>query len=79
MFCVIFRVVRETLQQFKSSEDWKVTAQALAALQESAEMYIVQFLEDSYLCTLHRQRITLAPKDMALVKILRGVNDPGRN
>lgn len=57
--------------------DWRITPEALGALQESAEVYITQMFEDSYLCTIHRGRITLQANDMQLVKYLRGPSDPG--
>lgn len=55
--------------------DWRITPEALAALQESAEMFIVQLFEDSYLCTSHRGRVTLQVNDMQLVRYLRGPAD----
>lgn len=69
------RLVREIFLKFKP--DARLTPSAIGCLQESAEMYIVQLLEDSYKCTLHRQRITLGPSDIQLVRILRGLRDPG--
>lgn len=75
LLLTFFRCVREALCMYKT--DWRVTPQALMALQESCETYLVQLLEDSYICTLHRNRLTLAVKDMYLVKYLRGPRDPG--
>lgn len=49
----------------------RITPDALKALQESSEMYTVQFLEDSYLCSLNRDRVTLSVKDVKLAKYLR--------
>ncbi|XP_063709856.1 uncharacterized protein LOC134838288 [Culicoides brevitarsis] len=65
------RVVRETLQQYGPA-DVRVTAQALSALQEAAEIYITQFFEDSLRLALHAKRVTLMPRDMDLVRFLRG-------
>lgn len=76
-YFIYFRVIREIMQQYGAGDAWRISSQALSALQESAESYITQFMEDSYACTLHRNRITLAPKDMSLVKFLRGVRDSG--
>ncbi|XP_070578239.1 uncharacterized protein [Ptychodera flava] len=45
---------------------------ALFALQEAAESYLVGVFEDSYLCAIHAKRVTLMPKDIALAKRLRG-------
>ncbi|XP_055606959.1 histone H3-like [Uranotaenia lowii] len=64
------RVIREVLlEQFRS--DMRVTAECLNCLQEAAEIYLVQLMEDSYRCTLHRDRLTLMPKDMQLAIYLR--------
>lgn len=52
-------------------ESYRITPQALNALQESLEMYLTQFFEDAYSCTLHRGRLTLTPKDMQLISFLR--------
>lgn len=57
--------------------DWRVQSEALRALQESAEVYLIQLFEDSYLCTAHRKRMTLEVRDIHLVKYMRGARDPG--
>ena len=36
------------------------------ALQEAAEVYLVQLLEDSNLCAIHAKRVTIQPKDIQL-------------
>lgn len=54
-----------------SRESMRVTGQALAAMQTSAEAYLTQLMEDSYLLTLHRQRVTLVPRDMQLTLYIR--------
>lgn len=58
-------------RSFGSHDDWRFTKQALLALQDSAESFIVQLLEDSYLCTYHRGRVTLIIRDMILARMLR--------
>lgn len=65
------------MNDIKSSGDWRITSESLSALQESAETYLIQLFEDSYACTVHRNRLTLAVKDIWLAKYLRGPNDPG--
>ncbi|XP_035915954.1 histone H3-like centromeric protein HTR12 [Anopheles stephensi] len=64
------RVIREILSEY-SSRAMRVTPEMLYCLQEAAEIYLVQLFEDSYRCTMHRDRITLMPKDMQLACILR--------
>ena len=48
---------------------WK--AEALHALQEAAEAYIVSLLEDTHLIALHTRRVTVFPRDLALVRRIR--------
>ena len=43
-------------------------SQAIFALQETAEAYIVWFLDDTNLCAIHAKRKTITPKDMYLVQ-----------
>ncbi|XP_053673604.1 uncharacterized protein LOC128723862 [Anopheles nili] len=64
------RVIREILAEY-SHQHLRVTVEMLICLQEAAEVYVVQLLEDSYRCTTHRGRVTLIPKDMQLALRLR--------
>ncbi|EDW72017.1 uncharacterized protein Dwil_GK10722 [Drosophila willistoni] len=62
------RLVREILQYNSSETDaYRMTASALEALQQSSEMFLVQRFQDAYLLTMHRQRVTLEVRDMALM------------
>lgn len=47
-------------------------ANALEAVQEAAEAYLVHLIEDAYLCALHAKRVTLMPRDIQLALRLRG-------
>ena len=68
------RVVREQFMKWYSGaggvERWQ--AEALLALQEAAESYLVQLFEDAYLCAIHAKRVTLARKDIQLARRIRG-------
>lgn len=64
------RVIREILSEYTQTA-LRVTPDMLFCLQEAAEIYLVQLFEDSYRCTLHRDRATLMPKDMKLACLLR--------
>lgn len=64
------RVIREILAEY-SCRALRVTPDMLFCLQEAAEIYLVQLFEDSYRCTIHRDRVTLIPKDMQLACLLR--------
>ncbi|XP_063708945.1 histone H3-1-like [Culicoides brevitarsis] len=65
------RLVREVLHEYAPA-DTRITPQALLALQESSEIYLTQFFEDSLRLAIHAKRVTVMPRDMDLVKFLRG-------
>lgn len=64
------RLIREVLMQH-NGKGMRITVQCLVCLQEAAEIYAVQVIEDAYRCTQHRDRVTLTPKDMQLALMLR--------
>ena len=64
------RVVREIAQEYKS--DLRFQSQAVLALQEAAEAYLVGLFEDTNLCAIHAKRVTIMPKDMQLARRIRG-------
>ena len=41
-------------------------------LQVAAEAYLVQLFEDTQLAAVHAKRVTIMPKDMQIVKRIRG-------
>lgn len=49
---------------------WK--ADALLALQEATEAYLVRLFEDSNLCAIHAKRVTIMAKDIHLARRIRG-------
>merc|ERR1711890_88858 len=64
------RLVREIAQEFKS--DLRFQSQAVLALQEAAEAYMVGLFEDTNLCAIHAKRVTIMPKDIQLARRIRG-------
>ena len=64
------RVVRSVCSEIDN--DLRFQAQALIALQEAAEAYLVGIFEDSNLCCLHAKRVTIQKKDMELARRIRG-------
>ena len=64
------RLVREVTQDFKT--DLRFQAQAIMALQEAAEAYLVRLFDDTNLCAIHAKRVTIMPKDMQLARRIRG-------
>ena len=64
------RLVREITQDFK--KDLCFRANAIAALQEAAEHYLVYLFEDTNLCAIHAKRVTIMPKDIQLARHICG-------
>ena len=64
------KVVREIATQYKS--DLRFQTQAILALQEACEAYLVKLFEDTNLCAIHAKRVTIMAKDMMLAKRIRG-------
>ena len=64
------RVVREIAQDFKT--DLRFQGAALMALHEAAEAYLVGLFEDTNLCAIHAQRVTIMPRDIQLARRIRG-------
>lgn len=60
-------------------DDIRVQTLALRALQEATEAYLVNLFEDSVMCMLHRNRVTLTDKDLRLLLKLRPSYDPGKH
>ena len=60
----------QVAQDFKT--DLRFQAQAIMACQEASEAYLTSLYEDSNLCALHAKRVTIFPKDMQLVRRIRG-------
>lgn len=64
------RVVREVMMEL--NKNYRIQELALMALQEAAESFLVTLLEMSNLCAIHSKRVTLYPKDIRLVRRIRG-------
>eukprot|EP00932_Pfiesteria_piscicida_P016722 SRR837773.3632.p3 GENE.SRR837773.3632~~SRR837773.3632.p3 ORF type:complete len:166 (+),score=65.74 SRR837773.3632:42-500(+) len=64
------RLVRELSEALKP--EMRFQSQAVLALQEAAEAYLVGLFEDTNLCAIHGKRVTIMVKDMELARRLRG-------
>jgi len=64
------RLVREIAQDYKS--ELRFQSNAVLALQEAAEAYLVSLFEDTNLCAIHAKRVTIMPKDIQLARRIRG-------
>ena len=63
------RLVREIAQDFKT--DLRFESQAILALQEASEAYLVGLFEDANRVAIHAKRVTILPKDIQLARRLR--------
>lgn len=66
------RLVREIAQSRRA--DLRFQSQALVALQEASEAFLIGLFEDSLLCAVHAKRVTVMKKDMDLARRIRGKN-----
>lgn len=76
------RLVREISQDMGtgkfgnvSNGGWRFQGQAIMALQEACEMYLVGLFEMANLAAIHAKRVTLMPKDIQLARRIRGERD----
>ena len=67
------RIVREMMFALSDGHlKYRFQSQALFALQEAAEAYMIGLFEDANLCAVHARRVTIMPKDMHLARRIRG-------
>ena len=70
------RLVREVANEiaagtrFPEGPRWQ--SQAVVALQEAAEAYLVHLFEDSNLEAIHAKRVTIQAKDIQIARRIRG-------
>ncbi|KAJ1355243.1 centromeric DNA-binding histone H3-like protein cse4 [Parelaphostrongylus tenuis] len=71
---VVRDVAREVLRKRNINGEFTWQANALLALQEATEVYLACLFDDTNLAAIHARRITIMPRDMQLVRRLRGEN-----
>mmetsp|Transcript_42209 Transcript_42209/g.30916 ORF Transcript_42209/g.30916 Transcript_42209/m.30916 type:complete len:172 (-) Transcript_42209:56-571(-) len=64
------RLVRHVCEAI--DQEVRFQAAALEALQEACEAYLVGLFEDTQLCAVHANRVTIMKKDMDLARRIRG-------
>ena len=64
------RLVKEITEAITKKE-MRWTIEAINALQEACEAYLVTLIHDGYLCTFHAKRVTLMKRDVQLVRRIR--------
>jgi histone H3 len=62
------RLVREIADSFKSDMRWQKNA--MAALQEASEKFLIDLFETSNKLAIHSHRVTIMPKDLHLARHL---------
>ena len=65
------RLVKEITTEV-NAHNFRWSANAVEALQEASEAYIVKLIEDGLLCSIHARRVTLMQKDLQLAQRIRG-------
>ena len=75
--CLFYRLVREIAQDFKTDLHFQVNA--VLALQEASEVYIVGLMEDTNLYAIHAKCVTIQPKDIQLAQHIRGERSQKKN
>ncbi|RMZ41054.1 Histone H3-like centromeric protein hH3v [Aspergillus flavus] len=69
------RLVREVALDLLPADvgsELRWQSQAIMALQEAAEAFLVHLFEDTNLCALHAKRVTIMQKDIQLARRIRG-------
>lgn len=66
------RLVKEVCNNIRHGKNLLWQSQAILALQEAAEAYLVHLFEDTLLCAIHAKRVTINPRDMQLARRIRG-------
>ena len=51
----------------------RMQSTAVLALQEAAEAFLIEFMEDTNNCAIHAKCVTIMPKDMQLVRRIRNL------
>jgi histone H3/H4 len=64
--------VKEFCWPAHSKRDLRFASNAIFALQEASEAYLVGLLEDTNLCAIHAKRVTITVHDMRLARRIRG-------
>ncbi|KAK3048878.1 centromeric DNA-binding histone H3-like protein cse4 [Extremus antarcticus] len=55
-----------------TSDVMRWQSQAIQALQEASEAFLVHLFEDTNLCAIHAKRVTIMQKDIQLARRIRG-------
>ena len=62
--------MKELLHQFVPGA--RVTEEAMEALYQGTQTYMIDFFHDVNLLALHANRVTIQPRDLQILRVLRG-------
>ena len=65
-------ITQDQCKQPKDGNDYRWQGAAILATQTAAEDYLTVQLEDANVCALHSKRVTVMPKDIQLVRRIKG-------
>ena len=68
---VVKQIHAELFPSGSGPSSFRYTHTSVEAMQTACEDYLVTLFEDSLLCTLHRNKHTMMPKDMELARKIR--------
>ncbi|CUM65438.1 uncharacterized protein PRCAT00003077001 [Priceomyces carsonii] len=67
------RLVKEVTENYIGVDyGMRWQSNAVLALQEASEAYLIHLLEDTNLCAIHAKRVTIMQKDIQLARRIRG-------
>lgn len=66
------RVVREISDSMSIIEGCRWQSNAMSALREAAEAYLVTIFEHANICAIHAKRVTIMTQDLGLALRIRG-------
>ena len=68
------RLVKQIVQDLMppGQQPYRMQSAAVEAVQEAGEAYLVGLFEDTNLCAIHANRVTIMPRDMQLARRIRG-------
>uniref|UniRef100_A0AC34FE40 Histone H2A/H2B/H3 domain-containing protein n=1 Tax=Panagrolaimus sp. ES5 TaxID=591445 RepID=A0AC34FE40_9BILA len=62
------RVVKETISKVSGGKSFRVQSEAVQALMQASEAFLLTLFEASYMCSHHAKRVTLKVEDVQLVR-----------
>ena len=71
-FARLVREISQYILPFHVARELRWQSQAIQALQEATEAFLVHLFEDTNLCAIHAKRVTIMQKDIQLARRLRG-------